>query len=66
MKIKTVELTATSMVKILNEKNFNDFNTKEQAKFLLQEALDQSPWPIEGLDVEVLEASAWELGITEE
>lgn len=44
-------------IEILNEENFNDFDEEEQRKFLVQEMLDQSTWPGEGIACEVISAA---------
>lgn len=51
---KELILKVKMRLTILNEANFNDFDTEEKSKFLVQEMLDQSVWPGEGIDCEVV------------
>ena len=53
----TVEVKLTLVVRILNESNFDDFDTSEKARLLVQDMIDMSAWPLEGLDAEVTEAT---------
>jgi hypothetical protein len=48
-------LTARIAITLFNEENFYVFGEEDKRKFLVQEMLDQSNWPGEGIGCEVIE-----------
>jgi hypothetical protein len=56
-KSKRLILKVEIGMEILNEENFNDFNEEKQRKFLIQEMLDESTWPGEGIGCEVISST---------
>lgn len=51
---KRIILKVEIGIEILNESDYNDFDSEEKARFLTQELLDTSTWPEEGLGCEVI------------
>lgn len=64
--IKKILLTATIELEILNEENFDDFGTAEKTQYLVQELLDESTWPGEGIGCTVIGVNTQDMGTVED
>ena len=53
---KKLTIAVVIDIEILNEYNYDDFDTNEKVRYLTQEMIDQSTWPGEGIGCVVVSA----------